>query len=86
MRMGASMAPATGSMRMYNVEYKTAPTVPTLSGRLGTESHDGSGTAGVLVSYGRVRGTTGMAVKLLTSRKDVNRIGGTQSRCIPTLT
>jgi hypothetical protein len=44
--------------------------VPTLSGRLGMESHDGRGTAGVLVS----------------SKNDVNRIGGTQSRWMPTLT
>jgi hypothetical protein len=73
-------------MRMYKVEYKTAPTVPTLNGRLGTESHDGSGTAGVLVSYGRVRESSVIAVKILTSRKDVNRIGGTQSKCMPTLT
>jgi hypothetical protein len=73
-------------MRMYNVEYKTAPTVPTLSGRLGTDSHDGSGTAGVLVSYSRVRGVVVIAVGILTSKKDVNRMGGTQSRCIPTLT
>lgn len=50
MRMGATRAPATGSIRMYKVEYSTAPAVPTLSGRLGTESHVGSGTAGVLVS------------------------------------
>lgn len=85
-RIGAIMAPATGSMRMYKVEYRTAPAVPTLSGRLGTESHDGMGTAGVLVSYCHVRGAAMRAVGLLTSRKDVNRIGGTQSRCIPTLT
>jgi hypothetical protein len=35
---------------MYKVEYKVAAAVPTLRGRFGTESHDGSGTAGVFVS------------------------------------
>lgn len=57
MRIGAIKAPATGSMRMYSVEYRTAPAVPTLRGRLGTDSHDGSGTAGVLVSYETIRYT-----------------------------
>jgi hypothetical protein len=36
---------------MYSVEYSTAPAVPTLRGRFGTESHVGSGTAGLFVSY-----------------------------------
>lgn len=86
MRIGVIIAPATGSMRMYNVEYRTAPAVPTLSGRLGMESHDGRGTAGVLVSYFRVRGAAMTAARMLTSKNDVNRIGGTQSRWMPTLT
>jgi hypothetical protein len=73
-------------MRMYRVEYRTAPAVPTLSGRLGTESHAGRGTAGVLVSYCHVRGASTIAIRILTRRKDVNRMGGTQSRCMPTLT
>lgn len=44
------MAPATGSMRMYNVEYRTAPTAAILRGRYGIDNHGGSGTAGVFVS------------------------------------
>jgi hypothetical protein len=57
--MGARTAPATGSMSTYSVEYSAAAAVPALRGRFGTESHDGSGTAGVLVSCVLISGAHG---------------------------
>jgi hypothetical protein len=71
---------------MYSVEYSTAPAVPTLRGRFGTESHDGSGTAGVFVSYEEMSRVYHEHAICLTSRKAVKRIGGTQITCTATLT
>jgi hypothetical protein len=36
---------------MYTVVYKTSTPEATLRGKCGMDSHDGSGIAGVLVSY-----------------------------------
>jgi hypothetical protein len=71
---------------MYSVEYSTAPAVPTLRGRFGTESHDGSGTAGVLVSCADVNRAQPQRTMFLTSKNAVSKIGGTQMMCTATLT
>jgi hypothetical protein len=73
-------------MSMYNVEYSAAPAVPALRGRFGTESHDGSGTAGVFVSYEEMSRARHKHASGLTSKKAVKRIGGTQIMCTATLT
>jgi hypothetical protein len=45
------MPPATGSIKIYSVEYVTAAMVPRFGGRLGTTKNCGMGKAGELVAY-----------------------------------